>query len=155
MYVESQGIPGYHEFQPNSGRQATKIEIIQDDAINEINHLLVARLACCKGYIIARYRSIEITRRFKTEEPRNDVSNVYRNKQVYLSCLIGALKMKNKSYGIITVPINKSEVAKLAINMLIRVLSLLNLNILIKIRVFPNIIGRNIISSMNRNTSPR
>jgi hypothetical protein len=63
--------------------------------------------------------------------------------------------MKFKSYGIITIPTNKSETAKLAIKTLIRVLNRLNLAMLNSISKFPNIIGRNMIASIAQNNIPK
>jgi hypothetical protein len=70
---------------------------------------------------------------------------VCRSKQVNLFCLKDVLNMKFKSYGIITIPTNKSETAKLAIKTLIRVLNRLNLAMLNSISKFPNIIGSSIL----------
>jgi hypothetical protein len=63
--------------------------------------------------------------------------------------------LKFKSYGIITIPTNKSETAKLAIKTLIRVLNRLNLAMLNSISKFPNIIGRNMIASIAQNNIPK
>jgi hypothetical protein len=62
----------------------TSIAKSHDAKIRSANHFLLLLCTCASGNIMAKYRSTEIRSRFSTDDPKNRIWKVSRNKHVHL-----------------------------------------------------------------------